>query len=49
MYDKIRAIKLSKLANCSVQDLNTVLFGIPASDFHTTLLKIFKGTSDDFP
>ena len=34
-YNKIRTIMLSETANYCVPDLNTVLFGIPASDFHT--------------
>ena len=34
-YNAIRTIMLNELANHCVPDLNTVLFGIPASDFHT--------------
>ena len=35
MYNENRAIMLNDLVNYCVPDLNTVLFSIPASDFHT--------------
>ena len=34
-YNEIRAIMLNELANYCIPDINTVLFGIPAFDFHT--------------
>ena len=34
-FNEIRAIMLNELAKYYVPDLNTVLFGIPTSDFHT--------------
>ena len=34
-YNEIRTIMLNELGNYCVPDLNTVLFGIPTSDFNT--------------
>ena len=34
-YNEITTIMLNELENYCVQDLNTVLFGIPTCDFHT--------------
>ena len=33
-------VMLNKLANYCVPDLNTMLFGIPASDFHANYINI---------
>ena len=34
-YNEIRTIMLNELGNYCVPDLNTVLFGLPTSDFNT--------------